>query len=183
MGGLRVGGIALTREPDLGNANGGTFAAKPADRPRACPLFSPSPLPPLPPSKEESVHASLYHPDGRRPQGDHHPPDGGRRQKRTDAGGPAAPAGGRGQGGHLRQQAPHLSGPGGDRQHAAHQDQCEPGGLPGLQGLRCGDAEGDGRGEHGCGGHYGPVQPRGHPALPPEAHPGVPGHHRHGAGV
>ena len=32
-------------------------------------------------------------------------------------------------------------------------------------------------------GHHGPVLPRQHPALPPEADPRVPRHDRHGAGV
>ena len=46
------------------------------------------------------------------------------------------------QGGHPRQPPAHLPGPRGRRLHAAHQDQRQPGRLPGLQGLRRGDAEG-----------------------------------------
>ena len=45
------------------------------------------------------------------------------------------------------------------------------------------DAEGHERGQHGRRGHHGPVQPRQHPALPPEADPRVPCHDRHRAGV
>ena len=52
-----------------------------------------------------------------------------------------------------------------------------------LQGLQHRDAEGDERREHGRRGHYGSVQPRQHPALPPEADPRVPGDDRHRAGV
>ena len=65
------------------------------------------------------------------------------------------------------------------RLHAPHQDQCQPGSLPGLQGLRRGDAEGALCGEYGGRGHHGPVQPWQHPALPPEAHCRVPGDDRH----
>ena len=39
------------------------------------------------------------------------------------------------QGGHPGQQEPHLPGPRRGGLHAVHQDQREPGRLPGLQGL------------------------------------------------
>lgn len=93
------------------------------------------------------------------------------------------PPGGLRQGGHPGQPPAQVPGCGGHRLYAPHQNQREPGRLPGLQGLRCRDAESNGSCKHGRPCYHGSFFPRKYHSVPTQADIRVSGNDRNRSGL